>query len=398
MSTWRELRRWADAQTTLASFHRALRDLLGADVEILVHAIERATQVRPSADALAVLLATSRADGEAAGHAWVEAESTLASAVLGRVLRRPLRVPLAAADARSPSLAGALAAVLVACARRDHRGPPLRVLSAGSSADVPVRPIPGPGRAADAPSRPHQGDSPAHPSEALGVALLTVLLDRDAFSARVVVPIADGRPAPRSAWDRATLAALGPLPLSLPIVACAVRLPVADLASLMPGDALVASPWRLHTAGAALLGPVHLAAPSSAVGLRAELVEERRLVLRGEVEPLVESNDTEDSMGEGDEVDALVENVGAIPVVLRVEIGEATMAAREWAALGRGDIITLRRRVGDPVVLRVGDIPVATGELVSVDGEVGVRIVARTSMESAASPAQGTGRNETIGV
>ena len=44
------------------------------------------------------------------------------------------------------------------------------------------------------------------------------------------------------------------------------------------------------------------------------------------------------------------------------------------------------------------DRPFEPGELVSVDGEVGVRIVARTSMESAASPAQGTGRNETIGV
>jgi type III secretion system YscQ/HrcQ family protein len=237
-------------------------------------------------------------------------------------------------------------------------------------------------------------------SETFGVASLTVLLERNAFSARVIVPLAQARAVPRSVWDRTTLATLGPLPLSLPIVACAVRISAADVASLVPGDALVVSPWRLRRegGGASLRGPVKLAAPSSALGLRAELVEEHRLVLRGEVEQLVERNGTEDTMAEGDEVDALVENVGAIPVVLRVEIGEATMAARDWAALGKGDVITLSRRVGDPVVLRVGDLPVATGELVSVDGEVGVRIVARTSMESPARPGQRTGRNETTGV
>jgi flagellar motor switch/type III secretory pathway protein FliN len=127
---------------------------------------------------------------------------------------------------------------------------------------------------------------------------------------------------------------------------------------------------------------VHLAAPSATVGLRAELVEDGRLVLRGEVEQLADMHATEDRMGEVDDVDALVENVGAVPVIVRVEVGEATMAARDWATLGKGDVITLGRRVGDPVVLRVAGVPVATGELVEVEGEVGVRIVARASPDT----------------
>jgi flagellar motor switch/type III secretory pathway protein FliN len=68
-----------------------------------------------------------------------------------------------------------------------------------------------------------------------------------------------------------------------------------------------------------------------------------------------------------------------VPVLVRVEIGEARMTAREWASIGRGDVVTLGRRVGAQVLLRVGGVPVALGELVSVDGEVGVRIAERVA-------------------
>ena len=61
--------------------------------------------------------------------------------------------------------------------------------------------------------------------------------------------------------------------------------------------------------------------------------------------------------------------------------GEATMAAREWAALGRGDVVALGRRVGEPVLLRVGGVIVARGDLVEIDGEVAVRIVDRVQGE-----------------
>lgn len=66
------------------------------------------------------------------------------------------------------------------------------------------------------------------------------------------------------------------------------------------------------------------------------------------------------------------------PVVVRVELGTVEMKAREWAELAPGDVIALGRRVGDPAILRVGGVELARGELVQVDGEYGVRIVART--------------------
>ncbi len=67
------------------------------------------------------------------------------------------------------------------------------------------------------------------------------------------------------------------------------------------------------------------------------------------------------------------------PVVVRVEIGAAEMPAREWASLGKGDVISLRKRLGEAVTLRVSGVEVARGELVQIDGEVGVRILERVS-------------------
>jgi flagellar motor switch/type III secretory pathway protein FliN len=80
-------------------------------------------------------------------------------------------------------------------------------------------------------------------------------------------------------------------------------------------------------------------------------------------------------MAEIDENGALLTAMGDVPVVVHVEI--ASMTAREWASLGRGDVVALGSRVGEHVLLRVGGLPVARGDLVEIDGEVGVRIVER---------------------
>ena len=73
----------------------------------------------------------------------------------------------------------------------------------------------------------------------------------------------------------------------------------------------------------------------------------------------------------------VVQTVGDVPVVVRVEVGAARMTAREWAAVREGDSLTLGRPAAAPVTLRVGGLAVAEGELVEIDGELGVRIVRR---------------------
>jgi flagellar motor switch/type III secretory pathway protein FliN len=80
-----------------------------------------------------------------------------------------------------------------------------------------------------------------------------------------------------------------------------------------------------------------------------------------------------------DEGGRLADDLAELPLVVRVELGEATLAAREWAAIATGDVVVLDRRVGDPVSLRIGGKVLARGELVEVDGALGVRITERTS-------------------
>jgi type III secretion protein Q len=66
--------------------------------------------------------------------------------------------------------------------------------------------------------------------------------------------------------------------------------------------------------------------------------------------------------------------VGDTPLVVRLEVGALEMTAAEWAALRPGDVVQSGRRVEDPVILRAGGREIARGELVDIEGEVGVRI------------------------
>ncbi len=63
------------------------------------------------------------------------------------------------------------------------------------------------------------------------------------------------------------------------------------------------------------------------------------------------------------------------PVVVHIEIGSVTLPAQQWLGLRLGDVVTSQLPVGRPVTLRVAEQAVAEGELVSVDGQVGVRIL-----------------------
>jgi flagellar motor switch/type III secretory pathway protein FliN len=200
----------------------------------------------------------------------------------------------------------------------------------------------------------------------------------DAFAARVIVSRAAALSSPAPAWDACALAALGPTPLAVPVVAIATWATTADVATLRRGDAFVPRPMGkncqiVRGGSAGVVGPVLIAPPSSDLGLCAQLGEDGRLVLGGRLESLLATEAHMDS----DERGAVVAVLGEVPVVVRVEIGEATMSARDWASLGRGDVVALGRRVGEPVLLRVGGIPLARGELVELDGEVAVRIVER---------------------
>ncbi len=352
----RDVRRWATAHADLPRLAAVLGELLDAEVEVLVQRAQPVGVARGIPGGAAVLVARGDAP-ELERAVLVEADVALVATALARVARRKPPAVLDASATASTQAAGGLAAVVAAALRRSHAGTSMRVLSAG-------------------PAEALEADLARLGPELLAVTL-TVLVAHDAHEARVVVPRSALVGAAESSWDGAALTALGAMPVSVPLVAHALRATATDVGSLATGDACMLEGWPLvRTAGGGLAGPVRLAAPGGWTGVTAELHEDGRVVLGGEVVPLCAA---EAAMGEGGERGGLIEAIGEVPVVVRVEIGEARMAAREWAALGRGDVVTLGRRVGEAVVLRVGGVPVARGDLVEVDGEVGVRIVERLS-------------------
>jgi type III secretion system YscQ/HrcQ family protein len=266
-------------------------------------------------------------------------EPALASALVGRVLGRhvALTAPTTPLDA---TLTGALAAILIEIARRSGVQEPLvcatRAIAPGSSCVRVSATVLFEGK-------PHTARSWVMPSEAV-----------------------------RTSAPAVELAALGDLEVPLQLVASLSLASPDDLAALRPGDAwLPGAGWWIDRNAT---GRAALAAPGGERGIAVALAPSGAVVVGDGVVEL--GLDLEDSMSSArDDVGgALTDAVLDAPVVVRVEVGAVSLSAREWAALRPGDVIETGRRINDPVVLRVAGREVARGELVEVEGELGVRI------------------------
>jgi len=257
-------------------------------------------------------------------------EPALAAFLAARVLRRS--EPLADPEGPlSPALAGLIAALAVETARRCGLATTLL------------------------------GASPVG-EEAL-VADITLLLEGRPFSLTVFVV---GAAAPAG---EPRLEQLGDLTLKIPLVVATVALDRQELLGLELGGALLVS----EGAGIDVDSVGHgvLVAPHGERGIRVELRPDGRLVVGDTTEARLTVERDKPSQDEGETLtDVLLET----PVVVRVELGAVSMSAREWARLGPGDVIETAQRIAEPVVLRIAGREVGRGELVNVDGQVGVRI------------------------
>lgn len=63
------------------------------------------------------------------------------------------------------------------------------------------------------------------------------------------------------------------------------------------------------------------------------------------------------------------------PMTLRVEIGRVRMTLRELSQLAPGSVLELHRDAREPVSLVLDDRVLGKGELVRIEGELGVRIL-----------------------
>lgn len=352
------LRSVARGHVRLDAVAAALGELAGERVDVFVRKVKGADPPRGIDDMVGVMLAPAESARTSSQRALVELEGALAAALAARALRGRAPRVIDASRPAPPELAGAVAAVLATALRRAHAGRPLRVVAAG----------PGAALARDLVAAERD----------VTTAWLTVTLGPDAYDARVSVPdAAVASPAPESFGPEA-LAALGDAPLALPLLAASCLALRRDLRALAPGDAFLPGAFPLRDAGGELVGPVALVAPRAERGLAADLAEGGRLVLRGLVESHPWDRPAEPiPMSAEPSSNATLEVLEDAPVVVRVELGAVELTARHWANLGAGDVVSLGRKVGEPAILRVGGVEVARGELVLVDGEYAVRILAR---------------------
>ncbi|MES1178138.1 MAG: FliM/FliN family flagellar motor switch protein [Myxococcales bacterium] len=307
----------------------ALAGLAECEASIIVRRVTSAAPKRRPASTLGFEL------GSAGVMCALSVEPELAAATLGRMLRRPIGLSSGTLD---DSLLGALSALVLELARRCGPRAALHVHDPG-----------------DALLRANQLYVEA-----------TVLLDGTAYQALAALRMPElAESAPPA------LSALGALPIAVPLVAGWSLAERAQLADFVPGNAwFPGAGWWLNSE---LEGSIALAAPGQESGVLGTLSRDGKIVIRGESVPLLP--DAGELMSDPAKPEiSLTDAVLESPVVVRVEVGAVTLSAREWAELGPGDVIETGRRIAEPVVLRVAGREVARGELVNLEGELGVRI------------------------
>jgi len=273
-------------------------------------------------------------------------EPELAINLLTRILRRA--VALTSQAALDDSLAGAFSALVLEVLRRSGAESALYLLDA----------------------------SEAHARATDLFVEATVLLGGTPYQVVAALGLPElGRAQP------VALAALGELSIALPVVIGLGLAERAALADFTPGNAWF--PGKGLWLGSDGAGSVALAAPIRDDGIQATLSQDGKIVIRGESialpfdasPPLAESGrDEAMSDSHKPEPSKLTEAVLDSPVVVRIEMGTVSMTARQWAELGPGDVIETGRRIAEPVILRVAGREVARGELINLEGELGVRI------------------------
>ena len=332
----------------MAALVRGISEVLTAEVH-LEFSREAPRLGSPDGDR-AVFLET--ADGVTSF--WIELEPALASVVLARVLGRrdAITVPGAALDA---STRGALAAVLVEMARRSggpmplcarHDPPPV---ASRVRVDATIR----------IDSKPYHATAWASDDE------LT----------------AGAEPAPN-------LASLGGLPVRLPLVAAVSVVTATDLQGLrfgdvwLPGEGWLSPSVRFEEDAPAerrVLSRAAVSAADASYGIEVGRSDVGQLVLRGSIIALgIDVDEARAGRGDDQSMSGTEETLTSMaldaPLVVRVEVGSVTLTAREWASLRPGDVLETGLRLSEPAVLRVAGREVARGELVAIEGELGVRI------------------------
>lgn len=87
---------------------------------------------------------------------------------------------------------------------------------------------------------------------------------------------------------------------------------------------------------------------------------------------MAESDLLTDNTDAGAQESVNLETVYDIPVQISVVLGKTSMQVNQLLKLGRGAVIELDRKVGEPIDILVNNRLVARGEVVVVEDRIGV--------------------------
>lgn len=165
---------------------------------------------------------------------------------------------------------------------------------------------------------------------------------------------------------------------SLEVVLCAhaarVVLTRRELASLAIGDVIVPDRCALARDGRSYTGAIEL----HAIGSRRVLVRAKADAATLTLEAV--AGDGEDAMGEGKRIETAAVDASArlgddVPLELCLELARFNLPIGELSALAPGEVLSTGRPIGEQVALSIAGRVVARGELVEIDGEIGMRVL-----------------------
>lgn len=335
----RELTRRVGAGIDVVRLGRALGQLLGDDVElgdVVIGEPCRSAQHAPSLfDAHTLQFPTLGL------RVTLWPEPDLARACVARLLGQGFELGWADTGIDA-ALRGAGAALALEVARRAARGEAPELVTDEAASDA-------------------EWLSPGQATVRLGGK--PYRLELSAETVKLGRPVPALRPLP-------VLARLGAVSLRVPWIAALSAATVGDVEGLGVGDVWV--PGKEAWIDGEPLVAGLLAAPGAECGMPIR-VSGGRIVLGAKAVPVHEER-TEELTSMSQDESELSQIVGETPLVVRLELGSLEMSAAEWAALRPGDVLTSGRRLEEPVVLRTGGREIARGELVDIEGEIGVRI------------------------
>lgn len=161
------------------------------------------------------------------------------------------------------------------------------------------------------------------------------------------------------------------LPLSLPLVVGASWLPSSTVRNLDGNQAFL--PGRGLWIDGSLTGRGVLIAPHGACGMSVQIMPQGKVVL-GQPGATIDPAPPELDAPRADTEAGVAKVLADVPVVVRVELGSVTLTAGQWADLQPGDVVETNAPIGSEVTLRANGRALAQGELLNIDGELGVRI------------------------